>query len=87
LIPLGIRADGHWGVEPFHALLKVPALRTPRCVFRHGLFQNSAGIAIGSRQKCGSLRAGSGVKPPLRQQRDDLLDKVVFIPTGHTFHC
>src|ERR1039458_5780085 len=72
----------HRGVESFHALLEIPALRTSRYVFRHGLFQNSAGIVLGSRQECPSLRARRGTEPPL-QQRNDLLDKVVFIPTGH----
>jgi hypothetical protein len=82
LFPLGVIVGDHWGIESFHALLEIPALRTFRCVFRHGLLQNSAGIAIGSRQKCRNLRTGSRVGPP-PQQLDDLLDKVIFIPTGH----
>ena len=75
-------AGDHRGVEPFNALLEIPAVRTSRCVFRHGLFQNSAGIAIGSCQECRSLGTGSGTGPP-PQQRDDPFDKVIFIPTGH----
>src|ERR1035437_1461740 len=76
LFPLGVMVGDHRGVESFHALLEIPALRTSRYVFRHGLFQNSAGIVLGSRQECPSLRARRGTEPPL-QQRNDLLDKVV----------
>jgi hypothetical protein len=62
--PLGVIAVYDWGIEPFHALQKIPTVRTSRCVFRHGLFQNSAGIVMGNPQECPSLGASSGTKPP-----------------------
>jgi hypothetical protein len=37
LLPLGVMAGDHRGIEPFHALLEIPTVRTSRCVFRHGL--------------------------------------------------
>jgi hypothetical protein len=82
LSPLGVMLGENRGIKPFHALLEVPAVRTSRCVFRHGFFHSSAGIVIGSRQECRSLRTGSGTGP-LPQQLDDLLEKVFFVPTGH----